>query len=89
MSRIYAVHEAKAKLSEILRTVKAGRSVTISDRGRPVARVVPLESAEDLDGRIAELEKAGAILRRARSLKPVGTIARRPGALRRFLAARD
>ena len=89
MSRIYAVHEAKAKLSEILRTVNAGRSVTISDRGRPVARVVPLVPAEDLDGRIAELEKAGAILRRARSRKPVGLIARRPGALRRFLAARD
>jgi prevent-host-death family protein len=42
MARPYPVHEAKAKLSEILRRVKEGRTVTISERGREVARVVPI-----------------------------------------------
>ena len=38
---VYSIYEAKAKLSEIIRHVKRRRSVTITERGREVARVVP------------------------------------------------
>ncbi len=37
------VAEAKATLSELLRLVEHGESVTIAQRGRPVAQLVPLE----------------------------------------------
>ncbi len=34
-------YDAKTKLSEILRRVEAGESFTITNRGKPVADVVP------------------------------------------------
>jgi prevent-host-death family protein len=88
MSRAYPVHEAKAKLSEILRKVKRGRGVVISDRGRDVARVVPLETPKALGQRLIRLEEEGAILPRDGSVALIKPVARRRGALRRFLESR-
>lgn len=39
-------YEAKTKLPEILRRVEAGESFTITNRGKPVADVVPSRSGE-------------------------------------------
>jgi len=89
MARSYPVHEAKAKLSEILRRVKQGRSVTISERGREIARVVPVERPADLPSRLRQLEREGVILRRSGSAASIRLVARRPGALRRFLGSRE
>lgn len=38
------VHEAKTRLSELLRGVEAGDEVVISRGGVPVARIVPFEA---------------------------------------------
>jgi prevent-host-death family protein len=38
------VHEAKTHLSKILDRVAAGEEIIIAKAGRPVARLVPLES---------------------------------------------
>jgi prevent-host-death family protein len=88
MSRVYPVHEAKAKLSEILRKVKGGRSVVIADRGREVARVVPIEAPKALGDRLARLEEEGTIVPRDGGVTLIRPIARRRGALRRFLESR-
>ena len=88
MARPYPVHEAKAKLSEILRKVKRGRSVVISERGREVARVVPIETPKGLGERLDRLEEEGAVVPRERGKTLVKPIARRRGALRRFLESR-
>jgi prevent-host-death family protein len=88
MSRAYPVHEAKAKLSEILRKVKRGRGVVISDRGREVARVVPIETPKALGQRLARLEEEGALLPRDGTATLIKPIARRRGALRRFVESR-
>jgi prevent-host-death family protein len=88
MARAYPVHEAKAKLSEILRRVKGGRGVVISDRGREVARVVPIEPPKALGQRLARLEEEGALLRRGGSVTLIKPLVRRRGTLRRFLASR-
>lgn len=88
MSRPYPVHEAKAKLSEILRRVKAGRSVTISERGKEIARVVPIEVPLDLSARLAQLEREGVIVSRSPRPHTIRSV-RRPGGLRRFLASRS
>lgn len=57
------VTEAKNGLSALLDQVKAGESFTITDRGRPIAQVIPMVQVEDPDGRLERLERAG-ILRR-------------------------
>jgi len=35
------VAELKARLSEYLRAVRAGREITVYDRNQPIARIVP------------------------------------------------
>lgn len=54
--------EAKNRLSELLRAAESGRSVVITRRGRPVARLVPAK--DHSPGDLAELRAAFAELRR-------------------------
>lgn len=54
------VRDAKAGLSHVLREVKAGREVVITEYGRPIARVVPVGNPS-LEDRIAEMEAQGEI----------------------------
>jgi len=89
MGRPYPIHEAKAKLSEILRRVKQGRSVTISDRGKEVARVVPVALPQSLDKRLDVLRRDGVLAAAQREPSAIQPIVRRPGALRRFLDSRE
>jgi prevent-host-death family protein len=59
-----SVSEAKAKLSALLQRVKSGEEVTITDRGVPVARIVPIAKADvDWDERLERLEREGRITR--------------------------
>jgi len=88
VARAYPVHEARRKLTEILRKVKQGRSVTISERGREIARVIPIDTPVELENRIEHLRRQGVILPATESRDAIRPIVRRPGALRRFLASR-
>ncbi len=54
------VAEFKARLSEYLRHVRRGHTVTVLDRGTPIARVVPYEGAEPLRVRVPSAA-AGAV----------------------------
>jgi len=45
------IAELKARLSEFLRYVKKGQSVTVYERDTPVARLVPLDASELLSSR--------------------------------------
>jgi len=59
------VTEAKNGLSALLDQVKAGETILITDRGVPVAQIVPATrtiSDED-EGRLARLERAGLLRR--------------------------
>ncbi len=56
-----AVSELKARLSEYLNQVEAGMEVLITDRGRPVARLVPIPRSKDLKGSLVRMEKQGLI----------------------------
>ena len=42
-----SVHEAKTHLSRLLDRVQAGEEIVITRHGRPVARLVPVESPEE------------------------------------------
>jgi prevent-host-death family protein len=56
-----AVSELKARLSEYLNQVKAGMEVLITDRGKPVARLVPVSRNKDLKESLVRMEKQGLI----------------------------
>ena len=73
-----SISETKAKLSALLDLVKAGETVTITERGRPVARLVPAvgSDAGDDEARIARLERAGLIRRPKRKLDVEAFLAR-------------
>jgi len=59
-----SISEAKAKLSALLERVKTGESITITDRGMPVAQIVPIPVSEvDWDERLERLERQGVIRR--------------------------
>jgi prevent-host-death family protein len=56
-----AVSELKARLSEFLGQVKAGSEVLITDRGKPVARLIPISGAGRGKESLSALEKQGLI----------------------------
>ena len=90
MAIIYSLYDAKAKLSEIVRRVREGDTVTITYRGRPVAELRPVGQKPDtFEERIRALEARGVIVGSGKPRGKLRPIARRPGALRRFLAERD
>jgi prevent-host-death family protein len=56
------VADLKAHLSRYLERVKAGQEVTITERGLPVARLVPFERAGQARSRRDRLVRAGVLL---------------------------
>jgi prevent-host-death family protein len=59
MSKSTAVAELKAHLSRILRRVKAGEEIVITERNVPVARIVPVPPGAD--DRLRALERQGLV----------------------------
>ncbi len=60
MKRV-AVRELKARLSEYLAHVKAGEEVVVTERGRSIARLVPMASSDTLPERLEEMERLGLV----------------------------
>jgi|SRR5919106_523239 prevent-host-death family protein len=81
--RIATITEVKNKLSAFIDRVRAGESILIVERGRPVARLEPAVSIdEEPDGRLARLERAG-IIRRAEHRGPSALLLKPPPKLRK------
>jgi len=55
------VADLKARLSEHLNRVKAGEEIVITERGRPIARLVPLAGTAARDARVQEQVRRGAL----------------------------
>jgi len=49
--------ELKSKLSEYLRQVKAGESIIITDHGKPIGQIIPVQST--LEERVQVMIAAG------------------------------
>jgi prevent-host-death family protein len=87
---IYSIYEAKARFSEIIRKVRAGRRVAITHHGVRVAEILPVTSRpESLAERLPALERDGIVQRAAAPTASIPLVVRRRGALARFLASRD
>lgn len=71
------VRELKTHLSEYLREVQRGRTIVITDHGRPVGRLVP--ATLPLEDRIEVLRRAGVITWSGKRPQPVTPMAKRHG----------
>ena len=73
-----SISETKARLSALLDLVRAGETVTITDRGTPVAQIVPAvgSDAGDDEARLVRLERAGLIRRPRKKLDLEAFLAR-------------
>jgi prevent-host-death family protein len=57
-----AIAKLKSGLSEYISIVKSGEEVVVTDRGKPVARIVPIKRDDALIPRhLKELEKRGLV----------------------------
>ena len=61
MKRTASVVDLKARLSEHLRLVKAGHEVIVTERGVPVARILPLDDSERRSTRRFRLSRSGVV----------------------------
>jgi prevent-host-death family protein len=56
------LREAKANLSKLLRMVEKGKEVILTDRGRPIGKLVPIaKGVLPLASRIKEMEETGIL----------------------------
>lgn len=69
---IVGTREFKTRLGTYLRQVRAGRTLTITDRGRPVATVTPVEmTGQSVETRLERLRAEGTVTGIGQSLPPV------------------
>jgi len=85
----YSISETKTHLSEILRQVRQNKSIIITDRGKEVARVVPMEEKSTFEKRVEAFERAGVISPPSGRTYEIHPIKRCPGALKEFLETRN
>jgi prevent-host-death family protein len=71
------VRELKTHLSEYLREVQKGKTVVITDHGKPVGRLIP--AALPREDRVEALRRAGVITWSGQKPQPVTPIAKRRG----------
>lgn len=86
MQRTYSIYEAKTRFSEIIRTVKGNRRIVVTERGTPVAEVVPYqrEAEESMSTRVERLTRVGAIVPAEGKFRAL-VVKVLPGASERFL----
>jgi prevent-host-death family protein len=72
LRRTAGVRDAKARLSQLLRDVQLGQEWLITERGKPIARLVPIsQDRAPLEERLRRLEDAGLIERAAQRVLPL------------------
>jgi len=76
MGRV-GIRELRQNATAVLRRVAAGEIVEVTDRGRAVARIVPMHEASRLEQLLAE-GRASAATGDLLDVKPVPRMARKP-----------
>jgi prevent-host-death family protein len=71
------IRELKANISKILKQVKAGKSIVITERGKPVGRIVPAEHS--IRARLESLAEAGLVQWSGKKLAPAIPPVSNPG----------
>jgi len=71
------LREANQRFSQAIKAVKAGKEVVLTERGKPIAVIKPLELEETLEAKIRRLETEG-LLRPALKRGPMPTPSWKP-----------
>ena len=88
-SNTYSTYEAKARFSEVLRKVRKNKTVVVTSRGRPIARIVPYQTTEEsLEQRLSRLEDQGIVSGDPGARDWFEALEKSTGALKRFLVQR-
>jgi len=69
MTRV-SISDLKARLSAFIDIVRNGDEVLVTDRGRPVARLVPVRGDEQADGQREQLIRSGRLRAPSAMLAP-------------------
>jgi prevent-host-death family protein len=65
------LREANQSFSKAIKAVKAGKDVILTERGKPIAVIKPLEQEKSVDAAIRRLEVEGELRRGPKSGKPM------------------
>jgi len=65
------LREANQSFSKAIKAVKAGKDVILTERGKPIAVIKPLEQETKADVTIRRLEAEGGLRRGPKSGKPM------------------
>jgi prevent-host-death family protein len=60
------LREANQGFSKVMKAVRRGEEVLVTERGKPLARIVPVHSSETSDEMVARLETTGLLRAAAR-----------------------
>ena len=71
------IRDLKAKLSAYIQQVKDGATLVITERGKPVGRIVPVRAS--LEERLQEMAQAGLVGWSGNKLKSIAPVARARG----------
>ena len=86
MSESVGIREAKAQLSRLVHRAERGDSITLTHRGRPVAKIVPItEPDKDVSARIEDLKSRGWIQDHTGAPVTLPKLAVEPGLAQRYL----
>ena len=55
------LREANQRFSKVIKVVRSGEEVTLTERGLPIARIVPIPAREDTEAAIQRLVAAGLL----------------------------
>lgn len=97
MKIIYTTDEVRDSLSEILKAIRAGETITVTERGVPVAEIRPLpeerrepypNSSDKLEQHLEEMRRRGVLQPAKGPRQPFKPGPHIPGALERFLKER-
>ena len=89
-TRAVGVRDAKARFSFLLREAQQGREYIVTDRGKQVAKIVPVTNAQrSLTDRLRHLEEMGVLEPAPKRLAPVPPPLPLKRGLARMLLDRD
>ena len=71
------IRQLKNNLSAYLRQVKAGGTVIITERGKPIGRITPM--AESAEERLEQLSQAGLLAWSGQKLSPMAPLGQTAG----------
>jgi prevent-host-death family protein len=55
------ISDLKARLSRYLDMVRAGEDIIVTDRGKPIARITPIDDRLQIEGRLDRLVRTGEV----------------------------